>query len=124
MTSDDYKVVDMPKILSRTVLKRGRGDLKTWIRDDDWYEDTRTTYRSFLKFLVDNQLLIKPLTTALNDAVVRLSDLNDLGQALVRSGADERWIASFDRPDSKKARDDVTYLEKALGRLKRDSISE
>jgi len=51
-----------------------------------------------------------------------LSDLNDEGQALVQSGADDRWIASFDKPGNTKPPSDLSSLKIELDsiRLKRN----
>jgi hypothetical protein len=119
MTVVDYAVVDMPTTLARAVLRQDKADPSKWVRDDEWYENIRVTYGSLLKFFADHQLLMKPITQSLDMAVVRLSDLNDLGVALIRSGADDKWLASFDRAGSTKALDDVSYLEKALNRIQR-----
>lgn len=115
----DYKVIDMPSRMARTVKKQDPRDSQTWVRDEGWYEQTRAIYSSLLSFFEQNGLLKKSIPgTSIDEVVVMFSDLNDDGQALVRSGADDKWLASFDRPGAAKSPPNTKSLEKALSKIK------
>lgn len=115
----DYKVIDMPSMMARTVTKQDPHDSQSWLRDDSWYEQIRAIYSSLLSFFERNGLLKKSIPrTSIDEVVVMFSDLNDDGQALVRSGADDKWLASFDRPGAAKSPSNTKSLEKALSKIK------
>jgi hypothetical protein len=114
----DYKVIDMPSMMARTVAFQDPANPSRWIRDDKWYYDIRVIYGSLLKFLKDNNLLKGDLEySTIDDVVIMFTDLNALGQQLIKSGAKGRWLESFDRAESVKHPSDVRYLEKALSRI-------
>ena len=111
----DYTVLDMPTHLGRTVLVQDSNDETKWVRDDKWYEETRVVFRSLYDFFILNNLLVRANPTlTIDELVLRFSDFTPVGQQLLKSGAVDNWLESFDRPGSKKARTDVRYLEKAL----------
>ena len=116
----DFSIVDMPSLMKVTVRKESPDDPDKFVEDDgSWHRDVRITYSSLLKFFEDNKLLINPVTTTnIDEVVINLSDLSEIGQKLVWAQSIDRWLASFDRPGSKKAPDDVRYLEKALKKLR------
>jgi hypothetical protein len=119
MTVTDYSVINMPSMMSRNVLVQDPNNPDNWVRDEAWYEATRATYAALLDFFKSNNLLkVDVETPRIDDVVLKLSDLNEEGQQLVKSGADDRWLASFDRPGSTKSPSDVSALEKALQRLR------
>jgi hypothetical protein len=110
----NYKVVDMPTELSRDVLMPDPNNLTGWVRDESWYHDIKEIYKSLLDFLVSNQLLRSKLEANIESLVIYYSDLNEIGQHLVKTGAIDRWMSSFDRTGVKKEFSDVRYLEKSL----------
>jgi len=111
----DYKIMDMPTHLSRTALKQDPANSENWIRDDSWYAQTKAINSSLYSFLVSAKLLKQPKHfKSIDHVVIMFSDLNEVGQLFLQSGAVDRWSASFDRPSSKKSYSDVRYLEKAL----------
>lgn len=115
MSGADYKVMDMPTHLGRRALKQDPFDPDKWIRDGEWYQMTKEINRSLYKFFQDNHLIERGLwDNPIEEVVLKLSDFNQLGKNLIRSGAVDKWLGSFDRPGSKKAFSDVRYLEKAL----------
>jgi hypothetical protein len=113
----NYKVLDMPSMLKREVVKQDPLDSTIWIRDDSWYEDIKEIYGAFATFLTENNLLVRPIGRDLDSLVIWLDDLDDSGRALIASGALGRWLDSFDRPGSKKSLSDTRYLQKALQKL-------
>lgn len=118
MSQVDYTVIDMPTKLGRLVQKQDPFDPEVWIRDEDWYDQTRKIYGALVNFFADNGLIAKKMSIDPIDVVViKLSDLTDKGQALVQSGADDRWLASFDRVGSTKSPSDTTSLKKALSKI-------
>lgn len=119
MTTTDYKLYDMPSLLGRTVKKVNPEDESNWIRDDGWYEAVRAKYFALFRFLQDKDLIGRKLVSIEADVdgvVVKASDLTDEGRLFIASGADERWLKSFDRPGSKKKSFDTSYLERELAK--------
>jgi hypothetical protein len=115
----DYKVIDMPSMMARTVTKRSTENEDLWVRDDDWYDQIRAMYKALLSFFVNNSLLIREVSqSSIDDVVVMFSDLNGEGQALVHSGADDKWLSSFDRPGAVKPPSDTASLKKALNKIR------
>lgn len=116
--STDYKLIDVPSMLSRDVRKRDPTNPSRWVKDETWYENIRQIYTTLVRFFLDHELLKNAVnTSSIDSVVIMFSDLNDAGKLLVKSGADERWLNSFDRVGSKKEFSDVRYLEKALRNL-------
>ena len=122
MTEANYKIYSMPTALSRVVRRQDPTDGSKWIRDDQWYEDTRVMYFSLFQFLQDNSLVSRQLVDTVADVdsvVVYASDLTDEGKRFVQSGAVARWQESFDRPRSpKKSFSDIGLLKKRLSELR------
>jgi hypothetical protein len=121
MPADDYVIYNMPAMLGRSVTCPDPNDPNKWIRDEGWYDSVRMTFFALFRFFQDQKLLRSAVVEELSDTdavVLRLSDLTPEGRTFVQSGADDRWLASFDRPGSKKQRDDVSYLEKQLQKMR------
>ena len=122
MTLDtaDFKRFNMPALLSRQVKKVDPVDPTKWVRDKDWYQEIREKYFYLFRFLEENELSKRPLPRRVEDVdevVVFDSDLTDVGRALLKSGAVERWLKSFDKPGSKKQWANVSYLIEALRKI-------
>ncbi|HEY5713577.1 MAG TPA: hypothetical protein VIT38_16905 [Allosphingosinicella sp.] len=113
----NYKVIDMPSLMQRKVLKQDPRDITTWISDETWYDQIRMIYRAFILFLEENKLLKKPVDNDIDQVVIWLADLSERGRGLIESGAYGRWLDSFDRPGSKKSLSDTSYLQRALKKL-------
>ena len=109
----DRVVVNMPLLLSVKVLSQQEDG--SMVADTEWHKRVLARYSSLFQFLADEHLFVESseLIKNVELAVVRLSDLTDAGQALFKSGAVGKWLASFDRNPS-KALDDVRLLHKAL----------
>jgi hypothetical protein len=124
MAADDYNMYNMPALLSTSVTCPDPKDPNKWIRDESWYVSIRQMYFALFKFFQDhglsNALAVRELADT-DKVVLKFSDFTPEGQAFVKSGADDRWLASFDRPGSKKSWDDVRYLEKQLAKLREGS---
>lgn len=115
MTDKDYKVMDMPTHLSRKALKQDPRNPNAWIHDDSWYRETREINFALYEFFLEHDLVnSQKRFETIDEVVLRYNDFNILGKLFLKSGAVDRWLASFDRPGSKKALSDVRYLEKAL----------
>jgi hypothetical protein len=104
----------MPLTMSRVVrLRTGSGE---WIPDPNWHGDVRETLFSLLQFFASRNLLAAAgdvLAKDFDQLVLRQADLTDQGIALIRTGAVDRWLGSFDkRPTKSKA--DYSILDKAL----------
>lgn len=111
----DYKLIDAPSMLTRVVKCQDQHNPRNWKIDKKWYNDIRSIYRSYFKFLNDNMLLERKVECrSIDDLVIMYSDLNEIGKRFIATGAPERWLESFDRPGSKKAFSDVGYLNRAL----------
>ena len=107
--------------MGREVTRPDERNPSKWIRDEIWYESVRRQFFALFQFYQDHRLLKVPVVRELGDTdrvLLRFSDFTREGQAFVMSQAPDRWLASFDRPGSKKAFDDVRYLEKQLARLR------
>lgn len=115
MNENDFKIIDMPAMMARKVMKK---DGINWIRDESWYDQIRSIYSSMFVFLKKNNLLIRSENYLnIDEIVVNLSDLTERGKKFIRSGADEKWLKSFDRQQGKNP-SDTTALERALARIK------
>lgn len=116
----DYKFLDMPGLLATRVTRQDPHNREMWILDEGWYDRTRRLYASLLSFFQDNALIRAPASwSSIDEVVLMFSDLTDDGQALVRSGADDSWIDSFDRPGSKKDYANTKSLQRALDKIRR-----
>ena len=115
--ADDFVVYNVPALMSRKVTKLDPAT-GAWIPDDTWYKSTRTMMEALVRFFERNGLLVSPgPLPAIENVALRLSGFTERGQRFVKSGAVEKWMAAFDRSGSRKARDDVAYLEKKLAEL-------
>ena len=114
---NDIKVLNVPGLLGgRTWAADGAGDL---VPDPGWHERVFGRLRSLYEFhrqhgLVSGRLLEAP--QPLETLVIWRSDLSPAGWELWRSGAVDRWLASFDRTPGKSP-DDLKMLERALAKL-------
>lgn len=116
----DYKFLNMPGLLATRVTRQDPNNDEEWILDEGWYDRTRRLYASLLSFFQDNALIRTPASwSSIDDVVLMFSDLTDDGQALVRSGADENWVGSFDRPGNKKDYANTRILQRALDKIRR-----
>jgi hypothetical protein len=114
----DYKVIDMPSTMSTEVKMLSSGSDKLWVRDDGWYDQVRDIYSNLIKFLAEKNLVTSNIDLSLVDeAVIMFSDLTEVGQALVLSGATDNWLGSFDRPGTNKSPSNIDSLVRALKKL-------
>lgn len=123
----DFAVHDMPSMMNTKVTRPDERDPDQWVRDEVWYQSIRQMFFALFKFYQNHGLLKAPAVEELGDTdkvVLRFSDFTPEGQAFVMSQAPDRWLASFDRPGSKKSPDDVRYLEKQLDKLRGSRTSE
>lgn len=115
----NFVVYHMPGMLDRVVTKPDPNNPAGRIRDDEWYESTRQKMYALFEFFKRNDLIAgNVVLTPLEEVVLRINDFSGLGQKFIMSQAPDKWLASFDRPGSKKDNADVTYLEKQLAKLK------
>ncbi|WP_338426904.1 hypothetical protein [Sphingopyxis kveilinensis] len=114
----NYKIIDMPTTLSRDVKIQSSNDPNKWVKDNVWYEQIRLIYSSFVGFLKKNDLLINNDIKYSDDLVVFFSDLNKDGRALIQSGADDRWLDTFDKPGGGPPPSDTSALERALQKVR------
>ena len=117
MTTKSPLVFDMPMTMSRVV--RLRTDAGEWISDPHWHGSVRETLFSLLQFFVSRNLLVSPVEVLAKDfdqLVLRQVDLTDQGIALIKSGAVDRWLGSFDRSPT-KPKGNYAILDKALQKV-------
>ena len=110
---------NMPAMLRREVYFLDEGGDR--VRDESWYASVRERFFHLFKFYQVHELLKKKVVDTMCDTdsvELFLSDFTEAGQAFLRSQADDRWLASFDRSASKKKSGDVSYLEKQLQKLR------
>lgn len=120
MVGADYNLYNVPALLARSVKKQDPNDPDRWVRDDDWYSEVLDKYYSLFCFLQSNGLVLRELVKSPGDTaavVVKASELTERGQRFIKTGADERWLKSFDRPGSKRDFSNTEYLTKALTKL-------
>lgn len=117
MTMQDYKVIDMPSLLARSVLVQDCQDSTRWVRDESWYSDVKAINSNLYEFLISNKIIDEPGVNDIDELVVMYSQLSDAGKILFTSGRVDKWKESFDRGSSKKIFSDVQYLEKSLYRI-------
>jgi hypothetical protein len=114
----DYKIIDMPTMLSRDVRIQNPNNPDEWVKDDHWYDQIRSIYRSFVAFLQKNCLIINDAIHYSDDLVLFFSNLTEDGKALIQSGADDRWLDAFDRPGGGPPPTDTSTLERALQKVR------
>ena len=73
---------------------------------------------SLVSFFRDNRLLNVEVDSDISNLVLHFNDFTEEGKQFVKSGAPDKWLASFDR-DPTKPSADVSYLERQLKRLRR-----
>jgi hypothetical protein len=108
----------MPSLMATKACLLKDGEL---VPDEEWRASAREMFFHLFRFLQDNGLVTRKLVRTLadtEDVTVRFGDLTSEGQAFIMSLAAERWLASFDRPGSKKSRDDIRYLETQLKKMR------
>lgn len=113
----DFVVHNMPAMMSRQVKRQADTDPNKWIVDESWHESVRETYFHLFLFLQDYGLVRRKIVSRPSDVdavILRLSDFTDEGRAFVMAQVPHKWLASFDRPGSRKLRSDVSYLEREL----------
>jgi hypothetical protein len=116
--SNDFVVYNMPGMLSREVRKPDPFDPTKWVRDEAWYESIREKMATLFTFYRSHGLLRHADSLpAVDKVVLNFSDFSELGQRFIRSGAADRWLASFDRPGSRRGATDDSYLERQLTKL-------
>ena len=114
----DFVVYNLPGMLSRKVTQRDPVDQERWIVDDGWYKSVIERMTVLFSFYIKHGLIREPQSLGTTATVVlRFSDFSSRGQRFIKFGASDRWLASFDRPGSKKDPHDVRYLEKQLKRI-------
>lgn len=120
MAEADYNLYNVPALLARSVKKQDPTDPDQWVRDDDWYREVQEKYYSLFCFLQSNNLVSRELVKSPRDTavvVVKASELTERGRRFIKSGADERWLKSFDRPGSNRDFSNTEYLRKSLAKL-------
>jgi hypothetical protein len=114
---NDIKVLNVPGLLGgRAWASNDAGEL---VPDSGWHERLLDRLRSLYEFHRQHRLVSGRLVTApspLETLVIWRSDLSPAGWELWRSGAVDRWLASFDRTPGKSP-DDLKMLERALAKL-------
>lgn len=91
----DFKVIDLPGMLSRRVSTRD-ADGREIPDDGEWHRRVSTRQYVFAELLVTKGLLLeKRSITRTPDLVIRWSELDDVGQAFVKSAFD-KWLKSID----------------------------
>jgi hypothetical protein len=121
VSKEDFNLYNMPDMFARDVRRQDPMDASKWIRDEEWYSTTREQFYNLFLYLQERQLVVRRLVESRDDVdrvVLKFSELTDRGQAFVKSRADERWLASFDRPGTKKVPSDWTYLDKQLRKVR------
>src|SRR5215469_1890248 len=117
-SSKDFIVYNMPGMLAAEVTRPDPHHPTKKIRDESWYESVQQKMAALFAFYESHGLLrhADPLPTV-DKVVLKFSDFTQLGQRFLMSAASDRWLASFDRPGSKRKPTDVGYLEKQLNKL-------
>jgi hypothetical protein len=120
-STKDFVVYDMPKMLGRKVTRPSEIEPTKWVTDESWYESVRDKSYHLFMFFQNNGLLLRPVVSNPRDVdrvVLRLDDFTDEGKGFIMSQAPDKWLASFDRPGSRKQNSDVRYLEQKLKQLR------
>lgn len=117
----DYKAMDMPTHLSRSVLRQDPNDYTKWVKDEEWYKRTKIVHKTLLNFYIEHGLLERYVECPLENVVLMFSDFTNDGRKLLKSGAVDRWLSSFDRPGSRKNLDDTSILDRSLRSIQGDS---
>lgn len=117
MSQPDFKYLNVPALLSRktwVISEEAGGDL---IEDPSWNRRLADRLIALVMFFQDHKLLKIEVDGDITNLVLNFSDFTEEGRRFVKSGAPDRWLASFDR-DPTKSSSDVSYLVRKLKRSK------
>ena len=114
MSDVDYVYLNVPALLQRKALITSSNG--TLVEDKNWSERLKERLVNLVKFFQDNNLLTSKLEGDVSRVIILYSHFNGVGQQFIKSGAPDKWLASFDRQTSKPA-SDVSYLVKRLQAL-------
>jgi hypothetical protein len=112
---EDFVYLNLPALLARkawTVAETG-----ALVEDQEWVQRFSERLFSLVQFFRCHNLLKVEAGENISNLVLRFSDFTEEGKRLIKSGATDKWLASFDR-DPNKASNDVSYLVRRLKGLK------
>lgn len=106
MTNTDYISLNVPRLLARysNPSPEWRAKVLAW---------SGTQLQLFRKHLLIREEA-EALRVPMEEVVVRFSDYTAQGQAFVRTGAVDKWLASCDRKGTLSAFEDPAPLEKRI----------
>jgi len=114
----DFKYLNVPALLDGKAWAApqfGDGDL---LEDAGWISRVSDRLSSLVFFFRDHGLLNVDVGSDISKLVLCFSDFSEDGKRFIKSGAPDKWLASFDR-DPTKSCSDVSYLERQLKRIRK-----
>lgn len=110
----DFKYLNVPALLSRKAWMT-LGD--SLVEDMEWSKRLSDRLFHLIMFFRDHDLLAREVPQDISELVLLFSDFTEDGQRLIKSGAPDKWLASFDR-DPEKSCTDVSLMARKLNSLR------
>jgi hypothetical protein len=115
MREGDFKYLNVPALLARKAWATSAdGEL---VEDLQWPKRLSERLFTLVRFFRENGLLESQPDPDISRLVLYFFDFTEQGRRFIRSGAPDKWLASFDK-DPSKSSDDDSYLVRSLRRLK------
>jgi hypothetical protein len=115
MMQEDFKYLNIPALLDR----------KSWVTAGDSIVEDMTWSHVFsdrlfhmVMFFRDYDLLTREIPHDISALVLLFSDFTEDGQQLIKSGAPDKWLASFDR-NPEKISTNVSMMARKLKAIRR-----
>lgn len=120
MSQADFKHLNVPALLGRkawAVSQTGDGGL---VEDAGWTGRLSERLSQLVLFFRNHGLLNVEVGSDISELVLCFSDFTEVGKRFIKSGAPDKWLASFDRDPTKPCAD-VSYLERQLTRIRKQA---
>lgn len=115
MTQQDFKYLNIPALLDGKAWAAVNDSL---VEDDGWQRRLSDRLFHMVLFFREHGLLARKVPEDISTLVLFFSDFTEEGQRLIRSGAPDKWLASFDR-EPEKPSSDVSLMTRKLKALRK-----
>jgi hypothetical protein len=118
MSHSDFTYLNIPALLGRKAWLAVGAEKEGLTEDLTWRERFAARLFNLVLFFRNNGLLKIDVPQDISNFVLRFSDFTEEGQRFIKSGAPDKWLASFDR-DPTKSSEDVSYLTRRLASVRK-----
>jgi len=118
MPQTDFKYLNIPALLERKAWIAAGSQDNALVEDSGWTKRLSERLSSLVFFFRSQGLLKNNVREDISDLVLCFSDFTDEGKQLIKSGAPDKWLASFDSNPTKSS-SDVSYLSRKLEAIRR-----